>query len=197
MSRQNPEVEIQLALKRPRQEDRLAQCSSKCSIPRSIDLNARTFDMLPFIRGFQDMQDGCLLMVAQQATQGRLRQEQLAQTVARCAAMPSQQYYREAQLEQVRAERDNHFIQEEEALARMRLLSSEAKDWKSRVADIPEHHQVIHQHLTLNVQLIHGHLWTGPESHCRSSSFPPTTSHAVSSTCSRCSKTGTTSRHLR
>ena len=43
--------------------------------------------------------------------------------------------HREAQLEQVRAERDNHFVQEEEeVLARMRLLSSEAKDWKSRVA---------------------------------------------------------------
>ena len=36
-------------------------------------------------------QDGCIQMVAQHATQGRLRQEQLAQTVARCAAMPSQQ----------------------------------------------------------------------------------------------------------
>ena len=31
-------------------------------------------------------------------------------------------------------ERDNHFVQEEEeVLAHMRLLSSEAKDWKSRV----------------------------------------------------------------
>ena len=40
--------------------------------------------------------------------------------------------HREAQLEQVRAERDNHFVQEE-VLAHMRLLSSEAKDWKSRV----------------------------------------------------------------
>ena len=38
-------------------------------------------------------------------------------------------------LEQVRAERDNHFVQEEEeeVLAHVRLLSSEAKDWKSRV----------------------------------------------------------------
>ena len=41
--------------------------------------------------------------------------------------------HREAQQEQVPAERDNHFIQEEEVLAHMRLLSSEAKDWKSRV----------------------------------------------------------------
>ena len=63
-------------------------------------------------------------MVAQQATQGRFRQEQLAQTVARHARMPSQhdqvQYlraqlaHREAQLKQVRAEHDNHFIQKEE-----------------------------------------------------------------------------------
>ena len=38
--------------------------------------------------------------------------------------------HREAQLEQVRAERDNHFVQEEEeVLAHMRLLSTEAKDW--------------------------------------------------------------------
>ena len=67
-------------------------------------------------------------MVAQQATQGRLRQEQLAQTVARSAAMPSQnndqtQYlraqlaHRDAQLEHVRSERDTHFAQEEELLA--------------------------------------------------------------------------------
>ena len=41
--------------------------------------------------------------------------------------------HREAQLEQVRAERDNHFVQEEEILAHMRLLSSEANHWKSRV----------------------------------------------------------------
>ena len=49
--------------------------------------------MSPFIRGFQDNmtswmsslineQDGCLQMVAPQASQGRLRQEQLAQAVA-------------------------------------------------------------------------------------------------------------------
>ena len=39
----------------------------------------------------------------------------------------------DAQLEQVRAERDNHLTQEEEVLAHTRLLSSEAKDWKSSV----------------------------------------------------------------
>ena len=63
-------------------------------------------------------------MVVQQATQSRLRQEQLAQTIARWAVMPSQQdqvqylraqlAHRETQLEQIRAERDNCFIQEEE-----------------------------------------------------------------------------------
>ena len=41
--------------------------------------------------------------------------------------------HRDAQLEQVRAERDNHFVQEGDVLAQMRLFSSEAKDWKSRV----------------------------------------------------------------
>ena len=91
--------------------------------------------MSNWVSSLIQQQDGCLETVAQQTTQGRLRQEQLAQTVARRAAMPSQHdqvqhlraqlAHREAQLEQVRAERDNHFIQEEEA--HMRLLSSEAK----------------------------------------------------------------------
>ena len=67
----------------------------------------------------------------------------LAHTVAQIAAMPSpsdqvsylraQLAHREAQLEQIRAERDNHFIQKEEILAHMCLFSSETKDWKSRV----------------------------------------------------------------
>ena len=74
---------------------------------------------------------------------GRIQQEQLAHTIAQRAAMPSpndqvsypraQLAHREAGLDQVRAERDNHFFQEEEILTHMRLLSSEAKDWKSRV----------------------------------------------------------------
>ena len=75
---------------------------------------------------------------------GRAQQEQLAQNVAQRAMMPSttdqvsylraQLAHRDAQLEQVRAERYNHFVQkEEEILAHMRLLSSEARDWKSRV----------------------------------------------------------------
>ena len=42
--------------------------------------------------------------------------------------------HREAQLEQVCAKRDNHFVKEEEVLAHTHLLSSEAKDWKSRLA---------------------------------------------------------------
>ena len=118
--------------------------------------------MSPFIRGFQDnmtswvsslinQQDRCLRTVAQQATQGRLRQEQLAQTVAHSATMPSQndqiQYlraqldHRDAHLERVRSdssECDTHFVQEEELLAHMYLLSSEAKDWKSRVVSEAE-----------------------------------------------------------
>ena len=71
---------------------------------------------------------------------GRAHQEHLAQQVAQRSMMPSmtdqvaylraQLAHRDAQLEQVRAERDNHFVQEE-VLAHMRLLSSEAKDWKS------------------------------------------------------------------
>ena len=40
---------------------------------------------------------------------------------------------RDAQIEQVKAQRDGHFVQEEELLAHMRLLSSEAKDRRSRV----------------------------------------------------------------
>ena len=108
----------------------------------------------PAISGVQDhmsnwmssliqAQDGCLQMVAHRASMGRVQQEQLAQHVAQRAMMPSttdqvsylraQLAHRDAQLEQVRAERDNHFVQEEEVLAHMRLLSSEAKDWKSRV----------------------------------------------------------------
>ena len=91
--------------------------------------------MFPVICGVQDhmsswmnsliqQQDGRLQTVAQRANLGRVQQEQLAHTVAQRAAMPSpndqasylraQLAHREAQLEQVCAERDNHFIQEEE-----------------------------------------------------------------------------------
>ena len=82
-------------------------------------------------------------MVAQMASMGRAQQEQLAQQVAQRSMMPSmtdqlsylraQLAHQDAQLEQVRAERENHFVQKEEVLAHMHLLSSEAKDWKSRV----------------------------------------------------------------
>ena len=103
---------------------------------------------MPAIRGVHDhmstwmsslihAQDGCLQMVAQRVSMG------LAQQAAQRSMMPSmtdqiaylraQLAHRDAQLEQVRAERDNHFVQEKEVLAHMRLLSSEAKDWKSRV----------------------------------------------------------------
>ena len=90
-----------------------------------------------------DAQDGCLQMVAHRASMGRSQQEHLAQQVAQRSAMPStnnqvaylraQLALRDAQIEQVKAERDNHFVQEEEVIAHMRLLSSEVKDWKSRV----------------------------------------------------------------
>ena len=50
------------------------------------------------------------------------------------AYLRAQLTHRDAQLEQVRADQDNHFVQEEKVLTHMRLLSSEAKDWKSRVA---------------------------------------------------------------
>ena len=154
MSRQGKEPESQIVLKRPRQEDRLAQHSSSMSIPSSIAPSVHGIDIFPAIRGVQDhmsswmsslinAQDGCLQMVAQRASMGRVQQEQLAQQVAQRSMMPSmtdqvsylraQIAHRDAQLEQVRAERDNHFVQEEEVLAHMRLLSSEAKDWKSRV----------------------------------------------------------------
>ena len=88
--------------------------------------------------------DGCLRTVTQQVTQGRIRQEQLAQSVAHSAAMPSQndqvQYlraqfaHRDAQLENVRSECDTHthFVQNK-FLAHIRLLNSETKKWKSRV----------------------------------------------------------------
>ena len=87
-------------------------------------------------------------MAARQATESRIRQEHLAQTVALSAVMPSQldqvQYlhaqlaHRDAQLEHVRSERDAHFVQEEELLLHMRLLSSEARRWKSRVVSEAE-----------------------------------------------------------
>ena len=155
MSRQGKEPESQMVLKRPHQEDRLAQHSSSPSIPGSIVLRIQGIDIVPATHGVHDhmsiwmssvihAQDGCLQMVAQRVSMGRAHQEHLAQQVAQRSMMPSmtdqvaylraQLAHRDAQLAQVRAERDNHFVQEEEeVLAHMRLLSSEAKDWKSRV----------------------------------------------------------------
>ena len=155
MSRQGKEPENQIVIKRPRQGDRLTQHSMATTFPRSMVPSVQGIDIFPSIRGVQDdmsnwmssliqAQDGCLQMVGHRASMGRAQQEQLAQHVAQRSMMPSttdqvsylraQLAHRDAQLEQVRAERDNHFVQEEEeVLAHMRLLSSEAKDWKSRV----------------------------------------------------------------
>ena len=155
MSRQGKEPESQMVLKRPRQEDRLARQSSPTSIPMAVTPRIQDIDLVPAIRGVHEhmstwmsspinAQDGCLQVVAQRASMGRAQQEHLAQQVAQRSMMPSmtdqasylraQLAHRAAQLEQVRAEQDNQFVQEEEeVLAHMRLLSSEAKDWKSRV----------------------------------------------------------------
>ena len=154
MSRQGNEPESQMVLKRPRREDQLAQRVHAQSIPTSMVPRIQGIDLMPTIRGVHEhmstwmsslinAQDGCLQMVAHRASMGRSQQEHLAQQVALRSTMPStnnqvaylraQLALRDAQIEQVKAERDNHFVQEEEALAHMRLLSSEAKDWKSRV----------------------------------------------------------------
>ena len=156
MSRQGKEPESQMVLKRPRHEDRLAQQSCPASIPMAVTPRFQGIDLVPAIRGVHEhmstwmsslinAQDGCLQLVAQRATMGKAQQEHLAQQVAQRSMMPSmtdqvsylraQLAHRDAQLEQVRAERDNQFVQEEEEeiLTHMRLLSSEAKNWKSRV----------------------------------------------------------------
>ena len=69
-------------------------------------------------------QDGCLQMVAHRVSIGRVQQKQLAQQVAQGSMMPSttdqvsylraQLAHRDARLEQVRAEQDNHFVQKKE-----------------------------------------------------------------------------------
>ena len=143
MSRQGKEPESQMVLKRPRQEDRLVPHSSSSSIPASIVPSFQRIDIVPAIRGVHDhmstwmsslihAQDGCLQMVAQRASMGRARQQvaqrsMMPSTNDQVAYLRAQLAHRDAQLEQVRAERDNHFVQEEEVLAHMRLLSSEAK----------------------------------------------------------------------
>ena len=100
MSRQENEPESQILLKRPRQENRLVQHLRSSSIPRSIVSNVQGCDMFPVIRGVQDhmsnwmssliqQQHGCLQMVAQRVTIGKIQQEQLTHAVAQRAAMPS------------------------------------------------------------------------------------------------------------
>ena len=151
MSRQGEEPESQMVLKRPRREDQLAP---RLQAPMSMVPRIQGIDLMPTIRGVHEhmstwmsslinAQDGCLQAVAHRASMGRSQQEQLAHQVALRSTMPSttnqvaylraQLALRDAQIEQVKAERDNHFVQEEKVLTHMRLLSSEAKDWKSRV----------------------------------------------------------------
>ena len=99
--------------------------------------------MFTWMSSLINAQDGCLQAVAHRASMGRSHQEHLAQQIAMRSTMPSttnqaaylraQLALRDAQIEQVKAHRDSHFVQEEEILTHMRLLSSEAKDWKSRV----------------------------------------------------------------
>ena len=151
MSRHGAELESQMVLKRPRREDQLAP---RLQAPMSMVPRIQGIDFMPTIRGVHEhmstwmsslisAQDGCLQAVAHRASMGRSQQEHLAHQAALRSTMPSttnqvaylraQLALRDAQIEQVKAERDNHFVQEEEVLAHMRLLSSEAKDWKSRV----------------------------------------------------------------
>ena len=85
---------------------------------------------------------------------GRLRQKQLEQAVAmRTPRAPSsdrdqvqflwgQLAHREIQLEHVRSERGIH-LSKKKLLAHMRLLSCEAKEWKSRV--VSEAEQVLRE----------------------------------------------------
>ena len=151
MSRQGEEQERQMVPKRPRREDQLVP---RLQPTMSMVPHIHGIDLMPTIRGVHEhmstwmsslinAQDGCLQAVAQRASMGRTHQEHLAQQVALRSTMPStsnevawlraQLALRDAQIEQVKAQRDSHFVQEEEVLAHMRLLSSEAKDWRSRV----------------------------------------------------------------
>ena len=151
MSRQVEEQERQMVPKRPRREDQLVP---RLQPTTSMVPHLHGIDLMPAIRGVHEhmstwmsslinAQDGCLQAVAQRAFMGRSHQEHLAHQVAMRTTMPSttnevawlraQLVLRDAQIEQVKAQRDGHFVQEEELLAHMRLLSSEAKDWRSRV----------------------------------------------------------------
>ena len=130
MSRHGKEPESQIVLKRPQHEERLAQCSSTPSMPASITPRSQGIDLVPAIRGVHEhmstwmsslinAQDGCLQKVAQRASMSRAHQEHLAQQVAQRSMMPSmtdqiaylsaQLAHRDAQLEQVRAEKGQSF----------------------------------------------------------------------------------------
>ena len=152
MSPKGEEPERQMVPKRQRREDQLVP---RLQPTMSIVPRVQGIDLMPTIRGVHEhmstwmsslinAQDGCLQAVAHRASMGRTQQEHLAQQVALRSTMLStnnevawlraQLALRDAQIEQVKAQRDSHFVQEEEeVLAHMRLLSSEAKDWKSRV----------------------------------------------------------------
>ena len=131
MSRQGNEPESQIVLKRPRQEDRPIQHSFnskkhslECPWFRHVPGHPRGPGSYVWMSNLIQSQDGCLQMVAQRVNMGRVQQEQLAQNVAQRAMMSSTSYqvsylraqlaHREAHLDQVRAGRDNHFVQEEE-----------------------------------------------------------------------------------
>ena len=126
--------------KRPRREDQLVP---RLQPSMSMVPHVQGIDLMPAIRGVHEhmstwmsslinAQDGCLQAVAQRASMGRTHQEHLAQQVALRSTMPStsnevawlraQLTLRDAQIEQVKAQRDGHFVQEEELLAHMRLL---------------------------------------------------------------------------
>ena len=151
MSRQREEPESKMVLKRPRREDQLAP---RLQAPMSMVPRVHGIDLMPTIRGVHEhmstwmsslinAQDGRLQAVAHRASMAGLNKSNWHFKVTLRSTMPSttnpvaylraQLALRDAQIELVKAERDNHFVQEEEVLAHMRLLSSEAKDWKSRV----------------------------------------------------------------
>ena len=139
MSRQEEDLKHVLLHKGPRDSAVMTDVLNKVSpsIPRMLVAPGPTINMSPSIRGFQDhmtnwmsslinQQDGCLQMGARQASQGD-----------QTHCLHAQLAHREAQLECIRSERDIHFVQEEEP-AHMRLLSSEAKNWKFRVVSEAE-----------------------------------------------------------
>ena len=78
---------------------------------------------------------------------GRQRQEQLEQAIAMWTPgssspdrdhvqhLQEQLAYKDVQLEHARSQRDIHFVQKEEFLTHIRLLSSEAKEWKPRIVN--------------------------------------------------------------